>query len=192
MAGYDRAWLVLYGAPATYDPGHQAEVWLGRHGFKAFYQSYLGNYVTLYALGEPETPPLTSSGAQFTGGPRLVGFAFEPAAARPGDVVYLTLQWQADAPLPLDYTVFTHLIWPDGTVLTQSDSQPVSGTRPTTSWQPGELIVDRYALLIPADSPPGDYALEIGLYDLPSNTRLTLDQPGAPDHLILGTIRLAP
>ena len=59
-------------------------------------------------------------------------------------------------------------------------------------WRPGQLIVDRYALLIPADTPPGDYALEIGLYDLPTNTRLTLDQPGAPDHLILGTIRLAP
>lgn len=192
VAGYDRAWLVLYGAPATYDPDHQAEVWLGRHGFKAFYQSYVGNYVTLYALGAPETPPLTPSGAQFTGGPRLAGFAYQPAVGAPGDVVYLTLQWQADAPLPLDYTVFTHVLWPDGTVLTQSDSQPVSGTRPMTGWAPGERIVDRYALLIPADTPPGDYTLEIGLYFLPTNARLTLAAPGAPDRLILGTIRLEP
>jgi len=192
VAGYNRAWLVLYGAPAGYDPDHQAEVWLGRHGYKALYQSYLGNYVTLYALGQQVTPPLTASGAQFTNGPRLVGYAFEPSEAAPGDVIYLTLQWSTDAALTTDYTVFTHLLWPDGQLLAGSDSQPVSGTRPTTTWAPGELILDRYALLIPPDTPPGAYAVQIGLYDLLTSARLTLAQPGAPDHLILGTIRVRP
>ncbi len=192
VAGFERVWLVLYGAPASYDPDHQAEVWLGRHGYKALYQSYLGNYVTLYALGEPATPALTPADAQFTAGPRLVGYAFEPAQAAPGDVIYLMLQWTTDVALTTDDTVFTHLLWPDGALLAGSDSQPVSGTRPTSTWAPGELIVDRYALLLPPDTPPGDYAVQIGLYDLPTSTRLTLAQPGAPDYLILGTIRVRP
>jgi len=32
---------------------------------------------------------------------------------------------------------------------------PVSGTRATSSWAPGERIVDRYLIQLPADAPPG-------------------------------------
>lgn len=192
VAGHDRIWLVLYGAPETYDPEHQAEAWLGQHGFKAFYQSFPGNYVTLFVLGDAALPELTDSEAQFVDGPRLLGYAIDPREVEAGGVVFLTLLWQAEAPITFDYTVFAHIVWPDGQVLAQSDSQPVGGTRPTTTWAVGEQIVDRYALLVPPETPAGEFTLQVGLYDWRTGQRLALEEAGAPEQIILGTIRTMP
>ncbi len=86
----------------------------------------------------------------------------------------VTLAWQARAEMETSYSVFLHLLRPDGSLLTQSDGEPVSWTRPTTGWAPGEILLDVRTLDLPADAPPGDYTLVAGLYDPNSNTRLTL------------------
>src|SRR5262249_40372976 len=119
------------------------------------------------------------------------GYSFTPGAARPGDTLLVTLRWQAAAKMSVDYTVFTQLWDSSGQVAAQLDSQPASGTRPTSGWQPGETVLDRKALLLPADLPPGQYALVAGLYDLATLQRLTL-APGGVDHIVLGTVQVAP
>ena len=136
VAGRQRAWLVLFGAPAAYDPDHRAEAWLAAHGYKAGYASYPGNYVTLYVLGSSQ-PPLQPANVEFANGPRLTGYAYWPQSARPGETLFVTLQWQAVAPMAVDYTVFTHVSNADGLPLAQLDSQPASGTRPTSTWTAG-------------------------------------------------------
>jgi mannosyltransferase len=190
VAGHSRAWLVLFGAPAVYDPDHRAEAWLADHGYKAFYASYPGSNVTLYVLGSA-SPPLQPADQQFVSGPRLSGYSFTPAVARPGDTLLVTLEWQATAAMPIDYTVFTQLWDASGQVAAQLDSQPASGTRPTSGWQPGETVVDRKALLLPADLPPGSYTLQVGLYDLATLQRLTLSANG-DDHVLLGMVQVMP
>lgn len=190
VGGHSRAWLVLFGAPAVYDPDHRAEAWLANHGYKAFYASYPGSNVTLYVLGS-SSPPLKAADRQFTNGPRLTGFSFTPAVARPGETVLVALQWQATAPMPVDYTVFTQLWDASGRVAAQLDSQPASGTRPTSGWKPGDVVLDRKALLLAPDLPPGDYTLQVGLYDLATLQRLTLAQDGS-DHVFLGTVQVSP
>jgi hypothetical protein len=194
VAGRQRAWLVVYGAPETYDAAHRAELWLSRHGYKAFFRSYRGSYVTLYALGGATDAAFTSLDAQFINGPKLIGYTFEPTTLLPGGTLYLTLQWQATEPMNTDYTVFTHLWDSEGLPVAQSDSQPVSGTRPTSSWMQGEVITDRYGLLVPDTLASGDYTLQIGLYDLASLNRLTLAQPdpsgATPDHVFLGVVHV--
>src|SRR4029079_2273492 len=127
IAGHPRAWLVLFGAPAAYDPDHRAEAWRAAHGYKAGYASYPGSYVTLYVLGNPE-PPLQPADLEFTNGPRLTGYAYSPPVARPGETVFVTLQWQTVAPMKVDYTVFTHVSNTDGLPMAQLDTQPASGT----------------------------------------------------------------
>jgi 4-amino-4-deoxy-L-arabinose transferase-like glycosyltransferase len=194
VAGHARAWLVLFGAPAVYDPEHRAEAWLAEHGYKAFYASYPGSNVTLYVLGS-SNPPLQSVDLQFTNGPRLIGYSFVPPVARPGDTLLVTLQWQTSAHMSVDYTVFTQLWDSAGQVSAQLDSQPASGTRPTSGWKSGDVVLDRKALLLPPDLPPGDYTLQVGLYDLGTLQRLTLTQPGSAqdgaDHVELGTVQVA-
>ena len=70
------------------------------------------------------------------------------------------------------YTGFVHLLDQEGRIVAQDDHLPLHGQRPTTAWVEGEVIEDGYELRLPADLPPGDYWLEIGLYDA--------DRPGLP------------
>lgn len=88
------------------------------------------------------------------------------------DLVVL-LYWRAKDRIPLDYTVFAHLLDHAGSMVAGVDSQPRSGKRRTGSWQIGERIVDWIILPIPEDLfPASDYILEFGLYDLKTMQRL--------------------
>jgi hypothetical protein len=55
----------------------------------------------------------------------------------------------------------------------------VNGSYPTTLWVPGEVVADPYAIPIDADAPPGEHAIEIGLYVAETGLRLpVLDAAG--------------
>jgi 4-amino-4-deoxy-L-arabinose transferase-like glycosyltransferase len=109
----------------------------------------------------------------------------------PGDEFTLSLYWLADGPTPVPYTVFTHLIAPDGFNQTSYDNQPVWGTYPTTDWSPGEKVTDKYTLTIPEGTPPGDCRLRLGWYRADTLERVpVLDDEAQPvgDHVILNVI----
>ncbi len=137
--------------------------------------------------------PLTADFAQNI---RFLGYSLDTATLQPGQPVYLTLYWQAAQPVPQRYKVFTHLL---GDVFNadtnnflwgQQDNEPVSNTRPTTTWRSGELIVDSYAIPTAAHTPPGTYTIEIGLYNPVTGERLLVTRDGeTADHLILTTIK---
>jgi len=77
------------------------------------------------------------------------------------------------------YTVFAHLLDSENQVRGQKDSLPAGGARPTTGWVPGEFIIDEYGLVVEADAPPGEYLLEVGMYDASTGERLSaLDVEG--------------
>ncbi|MCA9919595.1 MAG: glycosyltransferase family 39 protein, partial [Anaerolineales bacterium] len=83
----------------------------------------------------------------------------------PNDNLTVTLVWQANQSPPADWTVFVHLIGADGQLVAQQDNAPLFGTRPTRSWQPGEQLIDRYELIVPADTPAQTAQLLVGMYD---------------------------
>ncbi len=112
----------------------------------------------------------------------------ETPTATPGGSVKVQLEWQALRAIGADYTVFVHLLGPDGLVHGQIDSWPVSGTRATSGWAPGERIVDPYTVQLPPEAPLGTYQVEIGLYLLATGERLPVLNPdGLPidDRLLL-------
>ncbi len=118
----------------------------------------------------------------------LVGYAVEPERVEPGTTLHVTLYWQARKPLTQPYTVFTHLLGPDGALLAQQDNMPQQGHAPTTCWISGEIIADDYALTVPADAAPGAYTLTTGLYIWETGDRLPARGPGAtPDNEIVLT-----
>ena len=89
--------------------------------------------------------------------------------------MYLELGWAVGSiPPKHPWTIFTHLLAPDGHLVAGDDCEPGCGSYPTTRWQPGDVIVDEYQLQIPADAPPGEYTLEIGLYDWRTGNRLPM------------------
>jgi hypothetical protein len=83
----------------------------------------------------------------------------------------LTLTWQAVSPVEGDYTVFVHALTEDGTKVAQRDTRPCNGECPTPTWQPGEIITDRYQLALGPEAPAGPSRLAVGLYLLESGER---------------------
>jgi len=139
--------------------------------------------------------PQVSQPAVLGGSIALVGADLAPNPAQAGDNLGVVLYWQALAEMDVPYTVFVHLLGPDGRVVAGHDGVPVDGARPTTSWVPGEYIADAHELAIPGDLDPGEYAVEVGMYDaeLPALPRLPVLGGGGQaefDRVILGTVRV--
>ncbi len=140
----------------------------------------------------PMTPSAPQSGQTLFGDwVQFVGHDLGNLKWQRGERVVLTLYWRPTdaAPPPRDYSVFVHLLSPDGTLLTAFDAPPAGGTYPTRFWRPGESILDYRALRIPPDLPTGPAILRIGIYDPLSGERLpvTVDGEPAGDGLVIET-----
>jgi hypothetical protein len=139
-----------------------------------------GRGVTRYRLDvqiSHEPLPGTNLGNQV----RLRGYAYSRPTYRPGETMGLTLEWEAMAPMDEAYKVFVHVLGANGLPIAQQDSEPLNGTYPTTRWQRGERVSDRYAISLPSDLSPGEYAVEVGLYRISDLGRLpVLDAEGQP------------
>jgi 4-amino-4-deoxy-L-arabinose transferase-like glycosyltransferase len=171
-AEHDRVWLVL-GPMQDHDPDGLLVPWLADHFYRAGDAWYGPLQLVLYAPGGEAgaSVPLEVAEAEWESGIKLQGARILEDSAQLGQIVRMALEWQAREPVAERYKVFVHLLGPEGQVVAQRDSEPVDGTRPTTTWEPGEAIVDRYGLWLPASLPPGEYRLVAGLYDAETGER---------------------
>jgi hypothetical protein len=127
----------------------------------------------------PQT--MIPQGGQFGDVITLESYAWESG---PG-VVRATLRWSANAYLDVSYTVFVHLVGPDGEgqALAQGDAAPMGGRWPTSLWLPGVPLDDVHAVQLPSDLLPGTYGLLVGLYDPTTGDRLLLSDGADSVHL---------
>jgi hypothetical protein len=140
------------------------------------------------AVPELQNPQEANLGDQV----RLLGYDLG-GQAQPGQILDLTLFWEALVPMQEDYTVFVHLIGEDGQIWGQRDSQPVTGFYPTAQWMPGEFVRDQIHLEIAPAAPAGDYQLVVGMYRPETGDRLpVLDKRNhrVGDSISLDTIRV--
>jgi hypothetical protein len=89
------------------------------------------------------------------------------------------------------YTVFTHLIDESGGIWGQKDNLPVDRTYPTTEWRVGEIVTDKYEMEVNPATVPGEYTLEVGMYEWTSGERLpVLSEEGQAEdnRVLLGTV----
>ena len=121
----------------------------------------------------------------------LRGYSLGEQVVAAGDVLPLTLFWQADRKLDRPTKVFVHLVDQRGQIVAQHDGEPVGGLRPTTSWQPGEVIADRVGLLIPFGTPPGKTQIVAGLYDAQTGQRIIPASGPADGRVPIATLDLA-
>jgi len=63
----------------------------------------------------------------------------------------------------------------------QLDGQPICGNRPTSEWQPGQIIVDPYRIPIKSDATLGPVPLTMGMYDWATMKRLPVMTPDGSD-----------
>lgn len=119
----------------------------------------------------------------------LLGYQIDGAASR-GQDLKVTLYWRAENEMDVSYKVFIHFLNAGGQPAAQVDAIPMNGTRPTTGWQPGEILTDTYTLSLPNDLPAGEYQLATGLYNEDNLVRLKL--ANGADRVDLTAINIAP
>ena len=204
VSNYSRLWLMLERTPPA-DPDSIHERWLNEHAFLTDC-SWFGSSVRLclYSLpeavsGEEVRYPL---GANLDDKITLLGYTLnispktgdeESQIARSGDVIQVSLFWQARRRAEEDFTISLQVVDVDGLLRAQVDRSPVGGFSPTSSWRVGEVIDDRYGLSLPDGLPAGHYRLVVAIYDPQTMERLpVLDEAGSPvaDHILLRTIEV--
>jgi hypothetical protein len=165
---------------------NRIERWLMSFGFRAEDRSLGTRRLAVYYF--PPQPLADTTINTVFGNAILLERASTLPTVQPGDVLPVSLYWQAKQLIPADYQVLVHLLDAEGNLVAQADGQPALWARPTSSWRPEETIEDRHALWLPADLPPGDYTLLAGLYLPASGERLSTSGGGTA--AVLGSFRI--
>ncbi len=140
-----------------------------------------------------EAPPLAHQvGAQWANRVQLLGYSLDRYTVATGERIHLTLVWQCLGEMDVAYTVFTHLLDGAEQVRGQKDNPPQNGRYPTTLWVAGEVVIDEYDIPIQPDAPPGQYVIEVGLYNPANLERLPVFDPtgAVGDRVLLGEVRI--
>jgi hypothetical protein len=122
----------------------------------------------------------------------LAGHALPEEPLGPGETMIVQLFWQVHEAPPADYTVFVHVLDDQGQLAAQFDRPPGGGTSPTTSWEPGQILLDTYPVPLPEDLPAGEYTVQVGMYTWPSLERqiVSVDDVPVGDSVLLGTVQI--
>ncbi|MDM8527194.1 glycosyltransferase family 39 protein [Anaerolineales bacterium HSG24] len=124
---------------------------------------------------KPEIPSLLT--AQLDDTIILLGYQLNSTSLSAETSLDLTLFWQALDTPAADYTVFVQLLNSQNQVMAQRDSQPQSGSAPTSSWATGEIVSDSYTLTVePTTSET--YRLIVGMYRPDTGERLPTNEEG--------------
>lgn len=141
-----------------------------------------------FTVGPLPAAPTQPTAARWSNGLHLVGADTIPTSLHPGDTLQVRLVWTTNAPIEDDYTVFVHLVGAEGEPLAQSDRAPENGFYPTSAWDVGEWVEDKYTMVVAADTPGGAYTLVVGLYRPSELERLPL--ANGNDAFVLGSLQI--
>ncbi len=119
---------------------------------------------------------------------RYLGFRVHNPGQRiaPGDLLDVTLYWQAREPLDRKYSAFVRVYARGDRPVHVLDTYPGGGMWQTTLWQPDQIIADRYRLRIDGtltntQLAPSTLWLDVGFWDFTTQRFLpTFDPAGRP------------
>lgn len=95
----------------------------------------------------------------------LLGYDLEPIGGSElgaGQHFSITWYWRCISKSPRPYKVFVHIDGHGARI--HGDHTPVQELYPTSLWEPGDVIVDRHELVVPAHFSAGSYTIYVGLY----------------------------
>ncbi len=173
-------------------PHHAAEDWLAQHAFPLGEQTYGKMRVLAYRAGTPAQGETFAAPVEFENGMQLLGYRYDVTAwnAERG-ILLLQLDWRAARAPATDYTVSVQVTNTRGDVVwARADAPPSSGTQPTSLWQTGQRVTDHRVVMLPAGTPPGNYTLEIRVYESASErvARIVAPENRQGETLRLGEI----
>ncbi|MCS7287064.1 MAG: hypothetical protein NZ653_08025 [Anaerolineae bacterium] len=184
MDWYEGLWLL----PAPSPPEMSGiERVLMAFGYRVREENFSGLRLALYlfpkaGMHEVETN-LTFDGVL------LEGYAFSPFPPAEGFLL-VELRWRALSRPAHDYLVILSLVDDKNQKWLSKAGVPALWTRPTSSWQPGERIIDRHGFVIPEGLPSACYTLTLQLYEPIEGRNLPLME--GDEILSLGEVCLKP
>ncbi|MGE5602601.1 MAG: glycosyltransferase family 39 protein [Nitrososphaerales archaeon] len=186
---YDKVYALYWGANEA-DPAGVIENWLDQRGYKTLDQWHGNARLAVYVMPERRAPDemIDDLNATLNNGITLQGYQGWNLSPAAGEVTQLQLRWRADEPPTRRYKVFLQLLDPRNQVIAQRDAEPAGESRPTTTWQAGETVLDNHGVLIPPGTPPGSYRRIVGMYDAETFERLKL--PDGSDFISLPPINV--
>ena len=168
--------LPVEGAALTYE----AQTWAQAASFER------GDWGLDVQPPRPAFAPYQELEVLFEGGLFLTGL-YLPSAPKAGQPLPILLFWQAEGPIPINYTVFLHLLDGDGNIVAQNDAQPFRLTDlPMSRWGLGQMIPDAHRFGAPL--PTGSYELRMGLYNWQTLERLPL--VNGEESIMIGQIQI--
>jgi hypothetical protein len=119
----------------------------------------------------------------------LIGYDVHTPQVKPGATAEVITYWRITSITDQELVLFTHALSgdPNRPVLAQQDMLDV----PSYYWLPGDAFAQVHRFVIPADTKPGTYPLEVGAYNSVDAKRLSVfDRSGSSidDHVIIGSI----
>lgn len=102
----------------------------------------------------------------FAGKVRLLAYELSQPVLSPGDTLQVTLYWQPLSLIDQELVSFVHLTDQEATLLGQSTGVPGAGQFPTTTWQPGQVVVDTHPVQLATGTlAPLVATIQAGLFD---------------------------
>ncbi|HXV43274.1 MAG TPA: hypothetical protein VEC96_09440, partial [Anaerolineae bacterium] len=109
----------------------------------------------------------------------LLGYSIHSTGSQ--EATEVELFWQTQAPIEIDYTVFVQLLDEQNNIIAQADAQPLPNLYPTSRWQPGDVLSERFMLPIAESELSAGHRWVTGMYDLSTGARLpAYTQQGEP------------
>lgn len=133
------------------------------------------DYAHIYQM---PPPPLRPVDARFGGAIRLQGYDIEVDRGADPARITLDLQWQALRRVSEDFSMFAHVIAPNGERVAQVDVPAGDPRQPTSDWEPNQYVTQHQTIPLPRNLPAGPYWIEVGVYESDSLKRLPLSIGG--------------
>jgi len=130
--------------------------------------------------------------ASFVGGGgqiELLGYDLPRQRVRSGETFSVVLYWHALTPLDANYQSFVHLARPLDVLWGQEDHLN-PGSLPTTRWPFDKYVWDEYEIRVLPGTPPGEYALNVGLYSVAGGYRLWRCDEDGRDSIVIASVEV--
>ncbi len=184
-----RLWFVPINA-AQWDPDAAAEAGLNKKFLRSSELQLNKMRLQQYSTEPEKAAGFVPIQAEFLDGIELVGAHLSingletTPTPGPGDLLRVTLLWEAESTPGADYTVFVHALNGNGALISQHDAPPQGGSASTSSWTPDMRILDVHEFAVPEDFISNELQITAGMYDTQSGARL-LHSDGETDSVLI-------